>query len=156
MFGNEVGLSPRVQIYTHNHWQDVFEGYAASFGPVTIGDHSYLTGNVMIVPGVTVGRGCTVLANSVVTADLDDRSVASGVPAKVIGRVEGDVLIVLTFHLKEEDLPEGVTVFDFGLKKVIGPQNRYTDEIRNFFRKRGVRFKPYAWRYVHDVGLFNQ
>jgi acetyltransferase-like isoleucine patch superfamily enzyme len=198
VFGNEVGLSPRVQIYTHSHWQDVFEGYAASFGPVTIGDQSYLTGNVMIVPGVSIGRGCTVLANSVVTADLRDRSVASGVPANVVGRVEGDLPIerkdrimqrllpelkarlteqglepdgflyqavydgharagvVLTFDLKDAKVPEDMTVFDFGLKQVTGPQNRYTDEIRNFFRKRGVRFKPYAWRYVHDVGLFNQ
>ncbi len=198
VFGNEVGLSPRVQIYTHSHWQDVFDGYAASYGPVTIGDHSYLTGNVMIVPGVTLGRGCTVLANSVVTADVADRSVVSGVPAGVVGQVEGNLPIerkdrimqrllpelrarlseqaldpdgfvyeatydghargrvVLTFQVKGEGVPGGITVFDFGVKTVTGPQNRYTDEIRNFFRKRGVRFKPYAWRYVHDAGLYNQ
>jgi acetyltransferase-like isoleucine patch superfamily enzyme len=197
VFGNEVGLSPRVQIYTHSHWQDVFEGFAASFGPVTIGDHSYLTGNVMVVPGVTLGRGCTVLANSVVTSDVDDRAVMSGVPAKVVGRVEGHlslerkdrimrrllpelttrlgeqglspdgfvyepaydgrggVHVVLTFQMNAEAAPDGTTVFDFGRKRIVGPQNRYTDEIRNFFRKRGVRFAPYAWRYTHDEGLFN-
>jgi hypothetical protein len=40
--------------------------------------------NVVIAPGVTVGRGCVVGANSVVTADLAPYQVAGGNPARVI------------------------------------------------------------------------
>jgi galactoside O-acetyltransferase len=38
----------------------------------------------MVTSGVTIGKGCVVGANAVVTKDLPDWSVAVGVPAKVI------------------------------------------------------------------------
>ncbi len=40
--------------------------------------------NVVIAPGVTVGRGCVVGANSVVTSDLPPYHVAGGNPARVL------------------------------------------------------------------------
>ena len=60
ILGDYVGLSPRVQIYTHNHWQNILQGHKASFGPVIIGDNSYITGNVLIAPNVMIGRNVTV------------------------------------------------------------------------------------------------
>ena len=38
------------------------------------------------MPGVTIGDGCVIDANSVVTCSLDEKAVAVGVPAKVIKR----------------------------------------------------------------------
>ena len=35
--------------------------------PITIKDDCWLGGNVTVLPGVTIGRGCTVGAGSVVT-----------------------------------------------------------------------------------------
>jgi hypothetical protein len=198
MLGNEVGLSPRVQIYTHSHWQNIFDGYLPSFGPVSIGDQAYVTGNAMIVPGVSIGRGSTVLANSLVTSNIEDRCTVLGVPAVVVHRLSGELShekkerilmrlipelreqlvaqgldpdrfaylpeyggtpknpVTLTFKVISQSVPEGFTVFDLNEKQVFGLQDRYTDEVRNFFRKRGVRFKPHLWRYTHDAGLFNQ
>lgn len=43
-----------------------------------IGDH------VVVLPGITVGRGATVLPNSVVTDDVEAGSVVGGVPAHVV------------------------------------------------------------------------
>lgn len=45
---------------------------------------AWLGQNVVVCPGVTVGRGAVVGANSVVTKDVPDWSVAVGSPAKVI------------------------------------------------------------------------
>jgi acetyltransferase-like isoleucine patch superfamily enzyme len=39
---------------------------------------------VTVLRGVTVGRGCVVAANAVVTRDLPAYSVAVGVPARVV------------------------------------------------------------------------
>jgi acetyltransferase-like isoleucine patch superfamily enzyme len=37
---------------------------------------------------VTIGKGCTIGAGAVVSKDIPDYSVAVGVPAKVIKKVE--------------------------------------------------------------------
>ncbi len=39
----------------------------------------------MIMPGVTLGRGCVVGAGSVVTKDVPPYTIVAGVPAKKIG-----------------------------------------------------------------------
>ena len=49
-----------------------------------IGDGSWLGYGSVVLPGVTIGRHVVVGANSVVTHDLPDYSVAVGVPARVI------------------------------------------------------------------------
>ncbi len=52
--------------------------------PVLIGAGSWLGANVVVLPGVTIGKHVAVGAGSVVTKDLPDHSVAVGSPAKVV------------------------------------------------------------------------
>lgn len=52
-------------------------------GMVEIGEGSWLGENVCVI-GASVGRHCVIGANSVVTRDIPDYSVAVGAPAKVI------------------------------------------------------------------------
>jgi acetyltransferase-like isoleucine patch superfamily enzyme len=52
--------------------------------PVRIGAGSWLGHGVVVLPGVTIGRHVAVGAQSVVTKDLPDFSVAVGNPARVI------------------------------------------------------------------------
>lgn len=52
-------------------------------GKVTIGEGSWLGENVCVV-GASIGKHCVIGANSVVTKDIPDYSVAVGIPAKVI------------------------------------------------------------------------
>lgn len=91
VFGDEVGLSPRVQIYTHNHWQNILKGYYANFGPVLVGDQAYITGNCLIAPNVKIGKGATILANSLVAENVSDYDMVAGVPAKVIKTTNPDL-----------------------------------------------------------------
>lgn len=51
---------------------------------VRIEDDCWLGVNTVVSAGVTVGKGCVVGANSVVTKDLPPYSVAVGMPARVI------------------------------------------------------------------------
>ncbi|MGE6353887.1 acetyltransferase [Flavobacterium sp. NPDC079362] len=51
---------------------------------VIIKDNVWLGEFVSVLPGVTIGKGTIVGANSVVSKDLPDYSIAVGVPAKVI------------------------------------------------------------------------
>ncbi|SDJ42368.1 Hexapeptide repeat of succinyl-transferase [Frankineae bacterium MT45] len=65
-----------------------WQGYASK-GPTRIGDNTWIGVNSVITSGVTVGRRCAIGANSVVTRDIPDFSVAVGSPAKVIRSLRG-------------------------------------------------------------------
>lgn len=54
--------------------------------PISIEEDCWLGMNSVVMPGITVGRGCVVGANSVVTHDLPPYSVAVGTPARVVRR----------------------------------------------------------------------
>lgn len=53
-------------------------------GDTTIGDGAWLGMRAMIMPGVHIGEGAIVAANSVVTGDVAPYSVVGGSPAKLI------------------------------------------------------------------------
>lgn len=52
--------------------------------PVAIEDDCWLGVNAVVMPGVTVGKGTVVGANSVVTKNVAPYSVVAGAPAKII------------------------------------------------------------------------
>ncbi len=53
-------------------------------GPIIIGDNVWLGDNCVILGNVKIGKGVIVGANSVVTHDLPDFSVAVGAPARIV------------------------------------------------------------------------
>jgi len=52
--------------------------------PILIADNVWLGIRTMVMPGVTIGADSVVGAGSVVTHDIPPRSLAAGVPARVI------------------------------------------------------------------------
>lgn len=52
--------------------------------PIVIKDHAWLSYNVSILKGVTIGKGAIIGACSVITHDIPDFCVAVGNPAKVV------------------------------------------------------------------------
>lgn len=52
--------------------------------PVILEDHVWLGVRVTVLKGVTIGEGAVVAAGSVVTKDVPSRTLAAGVPARVI------------------------------------------------------------------------
>ena len=59
----------------------------SSNNTVEIGEGSWLGENVCVL-GTHIGKHCVIGANSVVTKDIPDYSVAVGIPAKVIKRFD--------------------------------------------------------------------
>ena len=55
---------------------------------IRIGSDCWLGGNVIILPGVTIGNGATVGAGSVVTRDVPPYVCVVGNPARVLKKVE--------------------------------------------------------------------
>lgn len=55
--------------------------------PITIKDYAWISYNVSILKGVTIGKGAIIGAGSVVTHDIPDFCIAAGNPAKIIRKL---------------------------------------------------------------------
>ncbi|KAJ3562129.1 hypothetical protein NPX13_g8678 [Xylaria arbuscula] len=86
IIGDRVQMGPNVHIYTAGHETSVLSRIKfVEFGhPIRIEDDCWIGGGVIILPGVTIGRGSTVGAGAVVTKSLPPYSIALGSPAKVV------------------------------------------------------------------------
>lgn len=56
--------------------------------PINIGEDCWLGGNVIVLPGVTIGKGSTVGAGSVVTKDVEPYTCVAGNPARFIRKID--------------------------------------------------------------------
>lgn len=95
--GDYVAMGPNCFIADYNHeYQNIsipIKKQGRHFTPkpdsspnIEIGDGSWLGTHVAIAGNIKIGRHCVIGANSVVTKDIPDYSVAVGSPAKVIKR----------------------------------------------------------------------
>jgi len=82
--GSHVDIATDVMIYNSQH--DVNqENFAATHAPVKIEDYVFIGPRVIILAGVTIGKGAVVGAGAVVTKDVPPFAIVGGVPAKIIG-----------------------------------------------------------------------
>lgn len=88
--GDHVLMGPDVIIYSGTHTfsrTDIpIQRQPMRYAPVVIGNDVWLGARVIVLPGVTIGDGCVIGANSVVTGDLPPNAIAAGAPARVIDR----------------------------------------------------------------------
>lgn len=82
--GDNVGIGAGASIWTHGSFLDVMRGFPSSFGPVSIGNDVWLTGNSTVLPGVTIGNNVVVSMNSLVNRNLPDGCLAGGTPCKIL------------------------------------------------------------------------
>ena len=76
--GDNVILSPNVQIYDHDHDYACDGGVAAGkyiTGPVEIGSNVWIGANCVILRGTKIGDNCVIGANSVVKGEIPANSV---------------------------------------------------------------------------------
>jgi acetyltransferase-like isoleucine patch superfamily enzyme len=85
--GSNVAIGPGCYITDHDHGSEIgrplLEQEMIS-QPTHIEDDVWIGANVVVLKGVTIGRGTIVGAGSVVTKSLPPNSIAVGVPAQVI------------------------------------------------------------------------
>ena len=86
--GDHVDIASEVMIYNsqHNvHEKDFADRETVELGEVVIEDYVFIGPRVIILPGVTLGKGSVAGAGAVVTQDVAENMIVGGVPAKVIG-----------------------------------------------------------------------
>lgn len=87
--GDNVMFAPNVSLYTVGHPLDPELRNAAweHGAPIVIGDNVWLGGNVVVLPGATIGANTVVGAGAVVTKDLPPNVLAVGNPCRVVREI---------------------------------------------------------------------
>jgi len=62
---------------------NIRKGY--SRGKIQIGEFTFVGARSIILPGVTIGKGCLIAAGCLITKDIPDYSVVVGSPGNVVG-----------------------------------------------------------------------
>jgi len=104
--GNYVGIASGARLYSlSHHYRDISGRAPATVmfkfsnrspeaeqalisSPVVLQDNSAVGTNSVVLPGVTIGAGAWVGALSLVVKDVPERTLALGVPATIIKRLE--------------------------------------------------------------------
>jgi maltose O-acetyltransferase len=86
VIGDRVSIAPRVTLVTSSHPNNSrIRGFApTSQGPIVIEHDAWLGAGCVILPGVRIGSGAVVGANSVVATDVPSLHVVAGQPARTV------------------------------------------------------------------------
>tara|TARA_Y100000389_G_C17330128_1_gene447626 strand:+ start:182 stop:625 length:444 start_codon:yes stop_codon:yes gene_type:complete len=86
--GNKCAIAADCKLVTRNHtYKDKnipIIDQPHTYKSITIEDDCWLGYNVIILSGVTLGKGCIVAAGSIVTKSFPSYSIIAGVPANII------------------------------------------------------------------------
>lgn len=96
--GNDVMVGPNVSLLCTNHpliaderarmrYPDGHVSMSEFAGEIHIEDDVWLAANVVVIDGVTIGKGAVIGAGSVVTRDIPAGWLAVGVPARPIRKI---------------------------------------------------------------------
>ncbi len=85
-FGDNVFVAPNCGFYTAGHPLDYkIRNQGLEYAkPIKIGNNVWIGGNVVVLPGVTIGDNVVIGAGSVVNKDIPSDVVAVGNPCRVI------------------------------------------------------------------------
>lgn len=116
--------------------------------------HIHLLRIMAELVGQLVFKGCTVSGDpnhlQVKTPEPQEALIRVIQPGETLSKVAPNT-IVLGWHLPL--LGTEHPVFDLGTDQFAGKANRLSIEIRNFLRRRGIRFQPHGWDSGYAKGL---
>jgi len=86
--GENVRIAPYA-IILDSDFHDLKDHFAEGTSrPVIIEDDVWIATRAMILKGVTIGKGSVIAAGAVVTKDVPPYSVAGGVPARILKKID--------------------------------------------------------------------
>jgi acetyltransferase-like isoleucine patch superfamily enzyme len=167
IIGNDVGLSPDVDIITHGFWNSVLEGYPIGYDSVKIGNGVIVGQRSFINVGAVINDNIVIGANSTVVGNLNKaKSVYAGSPAKFIRQIEeldeetklnifNDIMGKFK-SLTKCSIRYGYplvylngSIINVETKEITGEENIVTDMFRDHLRRFGIKiYTPRGFKSV--------
>ena len=85
--GNQVSLGPGVSIIGANHGIEPNSPHQLQpqiSAEIEIGDDVWIGAGAIVLPGVKIGSGAIIGAQSLVSKDLSENTICAGIPARVV------------------------------------------------------------------------
>jgi len=168
--GHEVGLGIETKIFTHGAYPAIDRGFPAQWGPVIIGDNSWLP-NAWVNPCIEIGDDVVVAAKSLVNINLPDGCLAGGIPVKILKESEYpkplslkeiknkllevlrniDVRLMVEYDVETQEVCVHTddAVFNITKRHIIGKASYKSEAVKNQLRRNGIRF-----RYTNKKGEY--
>lgn len=89
---DNVLIGPKVSFITENHPLDPKLRNGLIGKPIHIKKNAWIGANATILPGVTIGENAVIAAGAVVSKDVPDDVVVGGIPAKIIKKIENEII----------------------------------------------------------------
>ncbi|MBI3518265.1 MAG: hypothetical protein HY062_02765 [Bacteroidetes bacterium] len=137
IIGDDSGIGGHCLLFTHGSWNSALEGYPVKFAPITIGKKVWLPWRVFVMPGISIGDGAVIGADSLLTKDIPARSLAAGSPAKIIKEnfptplnteetqiITDDIFSDFIAYLKHHDFEVNQQTFDKGFDLTISNSSK--------------------------------
>ena len=126
--GARTLIGPNVSLYSGTHPEDPVLRNGTNgpeLGkPIVIGEDVWIGGNVIILPGINIGRGAVIGAGSVVTRDVPDLWIVGGNPARLLRKVT-TALVVSDESKQPVEVENGMIPMT---KEVHAHGSTYTDD----------------------------
>lgn len=90
--GDGALIGHNVVLATLNHAMSPHDRGTMIPAPIHIGKNVWIGSNSTILPGVTIGDGAIVAAGAVVTRDVPENTIVSGVPARIMRHLSKEEL----------------------------------------------------------------
>lgn len=82
--GDGVILGPNVKLYTEGHHLNSKRENITHTYPISIGNDVWIGGNVVILPGVTIGDNAFIITGSIVCSNIPPNAFVEGNPGKIV------------------------------------------------------------------------
>lgn len=102
--GDFAMLTEYVKIFTHSHSEH--DHMHRDYNGVEIGDYAKVYTNATILPGVKLAKGAIVATGAIVTKDVEEFALVSGVPARVqrMRKFDGENLSEMNQYMMKDGL----------------------------------------------------
>ena len=136
--GDDSGIGGHCLLFTHGSWNSILEGYPVKFAPIHIGKKVWLPWRVFVMPGVSIGDGVVVGADSMLNKDVPANCLVAGSPAKIIKEnipqplgeedkkeILDDIFKEFVQHLNHNEFATEQKVIPFGFELDINSKNKH-------------------------------